>query len=175
MQSEMLEGKLAAFRLEVASERATPKLYVRGDPQATYPLVWLGEKTKPYLYGQGRLVEVAWPDGSRVACVQRLTRIAAPRGEPPIGQPAIVLGGVPPTLWAIEAVEWGLREYFHGREGYLIPSGLGFKTWALKGSEVALPDTPLEEFEGELYEPPYAWWVALREGGAAIKLLTPLE
>jgi hypothetical protein len=126
------------------------------------PIVWFGEKTEPVVRGFGQLVSV-----NGEAAVRRLLwSDRLDQDLTPLKLPAtyIICGGVEPQIQEVQGyvkmVADAKAKLPDIGGNILMPSGVGYKTYALLCSPVPVPPQELKPTEPfEAYNPPYVWWV----------------
>jgi len=121
------------------------------------PVLWFGEKTKPYVRGYGRLVMV-----NGKPTIQRVLWSDVPVAELKFPLTCIVCGGVSPQVRQVEGYAKVLASaHLPVIESHIVKAiGMGYKTYALLCSPVipSFSDV-LQGSELEVYDPPYVWWV----------------
>lgn len=150
------------------------------------PIIWIGEKTEPFLYGWGRLIKVTLLDDSSENYVERIAEIdhsnltvTTPfKLEFPLK--SIVIGGVEPQIveiWAIAHIkkdeEEEVRKIIEERGlELLVPAGIGYKSYALLIMRFEDELKGIPEFIGELYHPPNVYFLKWDGTEVDIKKLT---
>jgi len=137
----------------------------------TYPVIWVGEKTKPYVRGFGRIVRIGEDE---TLYIQRL--VWAPAGESVLplekvkGEKVLVTGGVSTSVGLFRAYAKVLKEESlpalteYGK--WLIPGGYGHKAWAVYIQYDWQPIDLREVSEDEVveaYNPPEVYLVSRNE------------
>ena len=154
------------LELDVAVREEECKPIVVAVSSDIYPVFWIGEKTPPGLYGWGRLVLVEFGDGSESCYVKRVAVLLSDSdvGEDPCGREVIFIGGVFPTLVRVKKILRITRDEEHAIPSLLVPSGIGYKTYAVVGERVVPKMRRLENGKLEVYSPPYLYWVVIENG-----------
>ena len=162
---------LSQYLLDTVTDKITS---IKISP--TLPILWVGEKTPPKVVGWGRLVKVRFSDNSVSYYVHRIIKLVRPT-KPRWGETHIVIGGTSPTPFTPISWGWAVRDEVENLSlndvDILVPSGTGKKTVILIGKRESLEFKEVSEFEGELYDPPYLYYLIKNGEVKEVKLLRP--